>query len=347
MGKRLFGLMVAVLIVSGALSFLFLKVSFLARPAGTEAESIDYLVRLLFSIGGAVAGLVMVVFVYSLVAFRRRKGDEADGAPLTGHVGLELVWTLVPLAIVVVLGLYGSVELQRMQSHPPDGDVFEVNVTAFQWSWTFDYPEAGVQSAEFHAPVNRPLMLNIISTDVVHSFWIPELGPKQDAVPGMTTHLRLTPTREGKFEVVCAELCGTSHAYMTAPAFITSQAEVDRWLEQEKRKKEQPEPTEFPSFATMAESGKDVFAANCAGCHGKEGEGISAPALIGPERQFAKYGSAKELLAYVSANMPAGRAGSLSRMEYYQVLSHLLMQNSEALAEDTFDPNKLGDVKLE
>jgi cytochrome c oxidase subunit 2 len=109
-------------------------------------------------------------------------------------------------------------------------DRLEVDVTAQQFAWRFEYPEQGVTSTELHVPVDRQVELNLEALDVIHSFWVPEWRVKKDAVPGMTTSVVATPDREGNFQVVCTELCGIGHATMRAPVVVEPQEDFDRWI---------------------------------------------------------------------------------------------------------------------
>jgi len=165
--------------------------------------------------------------VYSFVAFRRRKGDESEGDHFEGNTTLEVVWTAVPLVIVIILGFIGwrtLLDVTRAQ----DNEVV-VNVNGFQWSWAFAYPD-GVTSAELVLPVDQPARMEMTAKDVLHSFWVPEFRVKQDLVPGRTTVLRFTPTQIGEYKVRCAELCGLSHWSMESVVRVVSQEEFAQWM---------------------------------------------------------------------------------------------------------------------
>lgn len=223
------------LALAAVLGLIFWNADFIPNPSSAERTHIDYLLRIMFAIGGAIFALVLVFFVYSLVFFRRRPGEKGDGAPLVGNVPLEIVWTVVPLIIVMYLGVYGSIVLGRMTTPPPPGTALNVNVTAARFSWSFSYPDYGFTTFELRLPVDRPVVFRIDSEDVVHSFWVPEFGPKQDAVPGMTTEFRLTPTVEGSYLVRCAELCGAGHTFMTAPVAVVSGEEFQDWVQRQQQ----------------------------------------------------------------------------------------------------------------
>jgi cytochrome c oxidase subunit 2 len=246
MNRRILGLCLVTLVVSGALSFLFLKVSFITYPASIQAQAIEHLIRILFSIGGAIFGLVMVLFFYVLIFFRRRHGETGDGAAFTGHTQLEMVWTLVPLTIVLVLGVYGTIVLQNIGAPPANGRESNVNVTAIQWGWLFDYPDYDVRSPELHLIVDQSVLLSMQSKDVIHAFWVPAFGPQKDIVPGMTTELRFTPNIVGKYTLQCNELCGMGHTYMTAPVYVTSAVDFQTWVSQQPKVTPTPKATAAP-----------------------------------------------------------------------------------------------------
>ena len=226
-------------VLSFVLAFLFLRVDFIPGAASTERNSIDSFVKLMFGIAGVFFAVVVTVFVYALIFFRRRKGDDSDAEPIRGSTPLELAWTLIPLAVVTVLGTYGAIVLDRMVAPPkvtsPDQSELQVDVIAFRFGWMFEYPAAGVRSFELEVPIDRPILFRIQSMDVVHSFWVQEFGPKQDAVPGMTTELRITPTRTGNFQVQCSQLCGSGHTLMVAPVHVVAAGDFQSWLLQQQK----------------------------------------------------------------------------------------------------------------
>ena len=217
--------------------------------------------------------LIMVPLVYSLIVFRRRKGETGDGKHEEGDVKLEVTWTIIPLILVTAYAYMGAYTLGETRVADPNAMV--VNVTAHQWDWAFDYPE-GFTSNELHLPINRQVELKMTSLDVIHSFWVPEFRIKQDILPGRITTLRITPVKLGSYKVYCAELCGTSHAYMQRPVIVTSQADYDAWAKQQ-----------AAAQATLLakggpEAGKAMVAQNgCGGCHSIDGSKLTGPTWRG------------------------------------------------------------------
>ncbi|MBI2847326.1 MAG: cytochrome c oxidase subunit II [Chloroflexi bacterium] len=241
----------------------FLNFPLAPVPATAESLRIDSLMRILFSIGSVIFTIVTVFLVYSVVVFRRRRGDTGEGAPIQGHTGLEILWTVVPLAIVITLGVYGGLVLRDIAvparvsmygihdssfvgktpgvtpSAGASGQAWEtplrVKVTSSQWSWLFEYPEWGITYSELWLPVGTPVLLTLTSKDVIHSFFVPEFRVKMDAVPGMETQLRLTPIVSGEYQLQCAELCGLAHAYMVAKVKVVEEQEFKDWLKERRR----------------------------------------------------------------------------------------------------------------
>ncbi len=146
----------------------------------------------------------------------------------------------------------GAILSETLRSDP---QALEVKVVGQQWSWRFEYPDSGIVSTELVLPVNKQTLLHLSSTDVIHSFWVPEFRVKQDALPGgpeFVRDLRITPTIVGEYKVRCAELCGVQHAYMEAPVKIVSQANYEAWVN------EQTGPSDDP-VATRQEASKAIW----------------------------------------------------------------------------------------
>ncbi|HTP00038.1 MAG TPA: cytochrome c oxidase subunit II [Anaerolineales bacterium] len=217
--------------------------------------------------------VIVVPLAYSLIVFRRRKGDTSDGVHDEGNIKLEVTWTIIPLLLVTFYAYLGAYTLGETRT--PDPNAWVVNVTAHQWAWAFQYPE-GFSSTELHLPEHKQVLLKMTSLDVIHSFWVPEFRVKQDVLPGRTTELRLTPIALGSFKVRCAELCGLSHAYMEAPVLVTSPADYDAWAQQQ--------ATAFNALLAKGgpDAGKAFVAQNgCAGCHSIDGTRMTGPTWRG------------------------------------------------------------------
>jgi len=221
-------------LISTILVYLLLSnIGLLPVNASVEAQPIDRLFNLHYWAIAFLFSLIVVFIAYSLIVFRRRNGEDGDGQFFKGNYRLEITWTIIPLGFVIFLSYLGSVTLAETRKAEPQP--LEIKVTAGQWFWRFEYPEYGIVSDKMMMPVNKQALLKLTSLDVIHSFWVPEFRVKQDLLPGenLVKELRVTPNLTGEYKVRCAELCGTSHAYMESPVIVVSQADFDAWVQEE------------------------------------------------------------------------------------------------------------------
>jgi len=187
-----------------------------------------------FSISAApVAALVWAIALYSLLRWRHR-GDgppPEDGAPLRGNTPVQVIWVTVSSMLCLFLFIWGLVAMQTASAQPATGNALVVDVTGQQWLWTFSYPSAGGYTSDvLYLPINRPVVFDVTSQDVVHSFWVVQMGIKIDANPGEITTVSTTPDRLGTYVVRCAELCGLYHAYMVASVQVVTDSAFQSWL---------------------------------------------------------------------------------------------------------------------
>lgn len=239
--------------------------------ASAQAVPIDWLWNLELMVISFLFSLIVVPLVYSLIVFRRRKGDTSDGEHIEGNTTLEITWTVIPLFIVLTFAYLGGYSLGETRRVDPGAMI--VKVKAQQFTWSFEYPEYGIVSAELHLPVNRQVILKMESSDVIHSFWVPEFRVKQDVVPGRVTEYRITPVLIGNYTVRCAELCGASHSYMEKPVIVTSQADFDAWVAEQQATAAQ---------LTGAARGQSLVQKNgCLGCHTIDGSKLVGPTWRG------------------------------------------------------------------
>jgi cytochrome c oxidase subunit 2 len=188
----------------------------------------------LFSISAApVAAAVWAVALYSLLVWRHRGTEppEVDGPPLRTNRPAAVVWLLLSSVLCVFLLVWGLAEMGSVTSAGATSNATVVNVTGQQWVWTFSYPaEGGVESDQLYLPVDKPVVFHVTSEDVVHSFWVVQMGIKVDANPGETTTTSVLPNKLGTFDVRCAELCGLLHAHMETNVHVVSDADFAKWL---------------------------------------------------------------------------------------------------------------------
>jgi cytochrome c oxidase subunit II len=216
-------------------SVILLQFDWFGDAASDEASPIDTLFDVMIVLSTFVFSIVMVMFGYSVWKFRAKPGDESDGEPVHGNTKLEVAWTVIPTVIVLFGAGYSWIVLNDIEAKADDR--MPLKVTAQQFKWTFEYPEAdGLTTDELHVPVDRQLEVELEALDVVHSFWVPEWRIKRDLVPAgaggdeIDDEFVVTPSEEGTFSLVCTELCGLGHTTMRATVVVESQEEFDQWL---------------------------------------------------------------------------------------------------------------------
>lgn len=161
--------------------------------------------------------------------YRRRGGKDHATPHITDHLPLEVVWSVVPLILVMVIFFWGFTDY--MQSTVPPQDALEIQVTAKKWVWTFEYPDGTRSINEVHIPVNRAVKFVMSSEDVIHDFYVPDMRVKRDVLPNRYTQLWFTPTVLGDHVVECAQYCGKGHSDMLAHIFVDTPAKFQDWME--------------------------------------------------------------------------------------------------------------------
>jgi cytochrome c oxidase subunit 2 len=233
----------------------------LPTAASAQADPIDTMFQNHFILMAFLFALIMVMMFYSAAVFRRRPDDIEDGPHIHGHTGLEIAWTVIPTLVVVGFGIYGTIVLGDI-TREQDNEMV-VSVVGQQWSWSFAYPEHDVRSARLVLPVGQPVLLELQSNDVLHSFWVPEFRVKQDLVPGQMKTLRVTPTEIGNYRLRCAEICGTGHSDMLADVWVVSQADFEQFL---------IDASFRYSDLSPEERGEQFYIElGCSGCHSLDG----------------------------------------------------------------------------
>jgi cytochrome c oxidase subunit 2 len=276
---------ILVVVVTAVLVFGMSMIRLLPTSASAQAVPIDRMFTIEFTVIALLFSLIVVLMVYSIVVFRRKRGDMTDARHVEGSTRLEVFWTAVPLATVLVFAYLGSWSLGETTRADPKP--LEVNVIGSQWAWRFEYPTLGVVSNELRLPENKQTLLHLWSTDVIHSFWVPEFRVKQDALPSeeLTRDLRITPTVIGEYKVRCAELCGLKHTYMESPVLVVSQADFDSWVAEQTGVSNDPVERGQKWYTTYG----------CNACHsldGAPGVGPTWKGLYGAQRNFTDGSSA-------------------------------------------------------
>ena len=212
-----------------------LAIDWFPTDASASGHEIDTLYDVLIIVSVPIFVLVMTVAIYSVIRFRARPGDKSDGAPIHGNARLEVIWVLVPTLIVGALAAYAWIVLDNVEAKK-DNELI-VDVHGQQFTWRFDYPTPGggakpVKGAQqLWLPKDRPVYFRIHTDDVIHSFWVPQFRLKSDAVPGITTRVRVTPNKVGSYQVVCTELCGLGHATMRQTVRVVEPRAFTAWAQ--------------------------------------------------------------------------------------------------------------------
>lgn len=234
-------ILVAWAVASAAAIAVILGLPVLPAVASREGQVSDTAFITLLVLSVPVFFLVHAVLLYSGWRFRAASAG-GDGPPIAGNRALETGWVLVSLALVVGLAVYGWRGMDEMRADPAahGGHVavaagqetgeLRVRVIGRQFAWAFEYPDLGVKSVELRLPKDRLVRFEITSRDVLHSFWIPAFRVKQDAVPGRTITLLVTPTEIGRYHADCAALCGAGHTVMTSPVEVMEPRAFDDWV---------------------------------------------------------------------------------------------------------------------
>ncbi|HWI08052.1 MAG TPA: cytochrome c oxidase subunit II, partial [Solirubrobacteraceae bacterium] len=260
--------------------------------------------------------------------------EQLDGPPIHGNTRLEVIWTAIPAIILVLLCAYAWIVLVDIEE--ARADEMRVNVVGQQFAWTFEYPQADgepIKSTQLYLPVNRPVRFYVKALDVIHDFWVPAFRMKIDAVPGIETRYRVTPTRLGTYPVVCAELCGLGHAVMRAQTRVVTPAEFNTWLAEQKA----------PAAATGEDGevdAKRLFTAGngtataCGACHTLADAGTSSQtgpdldqSLAGKDAEFIEQGivapDAEIASGFQAGIMPKNYGDTLSDEELEALVKYL------------------------
>jgi cytochrome c oxidase subunit 2 len=229
------------------------------EPASPNAHHIQGAYYLILGFTAAIFVLVESLLVIFIVKYRSRgRARAVEGAQVHGHTRLELIWTAFPVVILAIIAGFVFYELPNVDSAPAAADPIHVTVEGHQYYWQFDYtdsPDHARSIGTLHVPAGRVVDLTVVSPDVIHSWWVPALGGKIQAIPGRINHTWFQAD-PGSYEGQCAELCGVFHASMGATVQAGTQQQYDHYL------------------ATWHETiGKQIWNGVCATCHGNLGQG--------------------------------------------------------------------------
>ncbi|ANY65511.1 cytochrome c oxidase subunit II [Paenibacillus sp. BIHB 4019] len=230
------------------------------NPQGPVAQEQFGLMKLAFSIMIGVVVIVFALCLFVIVRFRRRKGDKSIPKQVEGSHKLEIIWTVIPIILLIILGVPTVQTVFNLsKDHSNDPDAVKVIVTSHQYWWEFEYPDLGIKTAqELVIPKGKTITIEAKTADVLHSFWVPSLAGKIDTNPGGSTNkMFFSAPKEGVYLGKCAELCGPSHGLMDFKVKSVDDASFDRWAAALQ------EPVAMPSDPAIAAA----FESKCLVCH--------------------------------------------------------------------------------
>jgi len=241
------------------------------QATASQTASVDLVFWVSMAISVTLLVLVTALMIYFVFRYSRRRHPNAE--KVEGSTALEILWTVIPTVLVMVIFYFGMEEFHFLRTVPKDA--MNVKVTGRMWDWAYEYPN-GRRTDTLYVPVDRPVKLTLESVDVLHSFYIPAFRIKEDAVPGRQNYLWFKPQTMGPADVFCAEYCGQSHSYMISKVMVMSQKEFEEWY------------SGAPAAAAAAAPQPPALALlekhDCIGCHtldGIEGVGPTFKGIFG------------------------------------------------------------------
>ncbi len=246
--------------------------------ASNLAAGVDKAFIFIFSIAAFFIIGISAFMIYTVIHFRRSK--RLPARQFSGSVTMEIIWTVIPLIIVMIMFNYGWKGFSPMRQVP--ADAMKVTAIGRMWEWEFDYGN-GLKSKELVLPLNKPVRVGLKSEDVNHSLFIPAFRVKEDVIPGYENYLWFIPTITGEYEILCTEYCGLLHSGMLSKAKVLEQAEYDKWFSELKTK---AVPVEADGYLLIRNTG-------CIACHSLDGTKLVGPSfrnIFGRERSVMEGG---------------------------------------------------------
>jgi cytochrome c oxidase subunit 2 len=249
--------------------------------AAASTAKVDSAFFFIVASSGLLLVAVMAVMIVFLIRYNKRKHPRPEA--VRESTALEIVWTVIPLLLVMLMFYFGWVDFEYIRNAPKDA--MPVDVTARQWSWLFRYPN-GKEDGVLRVPLGKPVKLSMTSLDVLHCLFIPAFRIKEDCVPGMKTHMWFNADEPGTYELFCSEYCGLGHSHMRSQVIVMPPADFDRW------------------YGTAEETGaaaqglKALKTLGCLGCHtldGTRGVGPSFKGLVGSRQAVVTAGQERTI----------------------------------------------------
>jgi cytochrome c oxidase subunit 2 len=267
------------------------------NQAAISAQKSDAVFFYVFGLSVAFLIFITALMIYFVVRYSKKRHPKAE--QIEGHVGLEIVWTTIPLVLFLSIFYYGWTNYEYMRQAPRDA--MAVKVTARQWSWSFEYPN-GKQTKVLFAPIGKPMKMEVRSADMVHGFFIPSFRLKIDAVPSRTNTTWFQATKLGSYDIECTVICGVDHSLMLSKVIVVPEDEFKAWYF---GGEDAPEPGKsfraaeaHPDVSNMPQGLAVLTAKGCLTCHSVDGKpkvGPTLKALYGREQQVLVAGSYRTL----------------------------------------------------
>ena len=238
------------------------------QPQEAHSPGVDHINTaywVIFGFTTAIFIIVMSALAVFIVRYRSRgRARTFEGSQVHGNTRLELIWTVIPVVILAIIGAVIFIELPKITPPAKAASTLEITAEGHQFYWQFDYPDGARTIGDLYVPVDRDVRLTIVSGDVVHSYWVPQLLGKMQAIPGRINHTGFRADKVGTYLGYCGLICGPFHAKMLTRVIVTDQASYESTL---------------AAKTTRAELGRTEFQGVCATCHGMQGDGGYGPAL--------------------------------------------------------------------
>ena len=258
-------------------------------PKGYGSESSMDMIILTTLVMVGVFVVVMIIYTIVLIRFRKKDGDNEIPVQVEGNKTLETVWTIIPIILVLIMGIPTVIYTFDLADTSEASSSINVDVTGNQYWWHFEYDDEEVAtSQDLYIPTGEKIFLNMISSDVIHSFWVPSISGKMDVNPENVNTMFIEAHEEGVYWGKCAELCGPSHSLMDFKVIAVSPEEYDQWVTDMQNVDAEAVPEE-----AVAQEGQELFQNNCMSCHAVG----SAPAAMGPN--LTNFGDRTHIVGYL------------------------------------------------
>lgn len=280
----------------------------LFNPSSPEMEAMAGLTYYTIAISLVILGIIIVAVAYIIIRYRKKPGEDGEPYQDFGSIKLEIVWTAIPIAMVAVLFLLTCSTMKTVD--PPAGEREpDLVVIGHQWWWEIRYPSSGVlTSNEIHIPVGEKMLVRLESIDVIHDFWVPELGRKIDLVPGHPNYIWFVAGKPGVYLGACAEFCGDQHANMRIRVVAEPEADFRKWID------EQLVVPRTPTGGIAGVGAKLFQTMACMNCHTIRG--TAAAARVGPD--LTHLADRATIGAGVLTNTPENLAKWLANPQRYK-----------------------------